>query len=98
MKTDKTDQKPRSGKDVVRRSFEKETTESRRAENLERAGETGRRSILGAPVDPASPTTKGNFPPGLPAGDAVDPGRATPGSGPVDNRSGRGKDQEPREK
>ena len=96
MKSDKTDPRTGSGKDVVRRSFEKETDEAQHDANRERAGDKGRRSLMGVPVDPNSPTTKGNFPPGLPAEDAVDPGRATPGAAPVDNRSGSPRQTKPR--
>lgn len=89
----------RDTKKATQRSFEKETRASEHAANREKAGDESRRSVLGAPVDPNSPTTNGNFPPGLAAEDAVDPGRATPGAEPVDNRSGRsGNDKEPRGK
>lgn len=84
----------RANKDATQRSFEKETARAEREEDSAR-GDEDRRSVLGAPVDPNSPTTKGNFPPGLPAQDAVDPGRATPGGVPVDNRSGRSEDEAP---
>lgn len=87
-----------SGKDAMTRSFEKETNADEKESNRVAAGDEERRSILGAPVDPNSPTTKGNFPPGLPAGDAVDPGRTTPGSGIVENRSGTPADKKSSEK
>lgn len=88
MPSDKTGRDTQSGKDVTRRSFEKETSVAEREARHQVADDKGRRSLMGIPVDPNSPTTKGNFPPGLPAEDAVDPGRATPGAAPVDNRSG----------
>ena len=77
-----------SGPDIMKRSFEKETEASRREANKAAAGDKDRRSLMGAPVDPNSPTTKGDFPPGVPAGDVIDPGRATPETGGVENRSG----------
>lgn len=73
--------------DIMKRSFERETETHEQSEGAHEKGE--RRSLMGAPVDPNSPTTKGNFPPGLPAQDAVDPGRATPGANPVRNESGK---------
>lgn len=78
-----------SDPDILKRSFERETDKSQRKENKAAAGDRERRSLMGAPVDPNSPTTKGNFPPGLPAGDVIDPGRATPDADTVDNRSGQ---------
>jgi len=74
--------------DILKRSFERETDGQQHEANRDAAGEKHRRSILGAPVDPNSPTTKGGFPPGVPPEDVVEPGRATPGSDTVDNRSG----------
>ena len=74
--------------EIRKSSFEKETNAAEHESKVRDADEEGRRSLMGAPVDPNSPTTKGNFPPGLPAGDAIDPGRATPGAKSVDNRSG----------
>ncbi len=74
--------------DILKRSFERETDGQQHEANRDAAGEKHRRSVLGAPVDPNSPTTKGGFPPGVPPEDVVEPGRATPGSGTVDNRSG----------
>lgn len=91
MTSHKPDREPGSGKDAMQRSFEKETGEAERETNRQAAGDKGRRSLMGIPVDPNSPTTKGNFPPGVPAEDAVDPGRATPGATPVENRSGTAK-------
>jgi len=88
MTSHKSDGEATLKKDAMQRSFEKETGEAQHEANRRTAGEQGGRSLMGAPVDPNSPTTKGNFPPGLPAEDAVDPGRATPGATPVDNRSG----------
>lgn len=88
MKSEKTTRGIGSGKDAMRRSFEKETGVAEHEANRQSAGDKDRRSLMGIPVDPNSPTTKGNFPPGLPAEDAVDPGRATPDAEPVDNRSG----------
>lgn len=71
-------------------SYKKETTEREHAKNEKRAKE-GHRSLTGAPVDPNSATTNINFPPGIEPEDAADPGRATPGASPVDNRSGKEK-------
>jgi hypothetical protein len=73
--------------DLRRSSFEKETTEADR-EDVKRPRKEDHRSLMGAPVDPNSPTTKGNFPPGVSPEDVKDPGRATLGAPPVDNRSG----------
>lgn len=89
----------RDTKKATQRSFENETRVSEHLANRQKADDKNRRSVLGAPVDPNSPTTKGNFPPGVSAEDAVDPGRATPGAAPVDNRSGRADDDsKPRDK
>ncbi|MGB6103548.1 MAG: hypothetical protein WBF88_06830 [Pusillimonas sp.] len=83
---------PSKGKDgdIRRTSYEKETTERDHAKN-EKKTKGGHRSLMGAPVDPNSPTTNINFPPGIEPEDAADPGRATPGVPPVDNRSGKKK-------
>ncbi|NYT80011.1 hypothetical protein H0A70_00630 [Alcaligenaceae bacterium] len=70
-----------------RSSFEKETTEKEH-EKVKESVQGKHRSWMNAPVDPNSPTTKVNFPPGIEPEDAADPGRATPGAPPVDNRSG----------
>lgn len=70
-----------------RSSFEKETT-PKEHEKVKDAVQGEHRSLMNAPVDPNSPTTKMNFPPGIEPEDAADPGRATPGAPPVDNRSG----------
>lgn len=86
----------RSAKDATTRSFEKETAGNYDAKSRELTDSDDRRSVMGAPVDPNSPTTKGNFPPGVPAQDAIDPGRKTPGAPPVDNRSGQDSDAEKR--
>jgi len=81
---------PTKGKDadIRRASYEKETTEREHAKN-EKKNRRGHRSLMGAPVDPNSPTTNINFPPGIEPEDAADPGRATPGAAPVDNRTGQ---------
>ena len=76
------------GKDISRASYDKETTEREHAEN-EKHIKGKQRSWMNAPVDPNSPTTNINFPPGIEPEDAVDPGRATPGAPPTDNRSGK---------
>lgn len=47
-----------------------------------------RRTLGNHPVDPNAWTSKINIPPGIKPEDAVDPGNATPGAAPVDNRSG----------
>src|SRR5690606_11964277 len=79
-------EKHADSKDVMRRSFEKETSVEEHAHNEARTQPPGRRSVLGAPTDPNSPTTEANIPPGVAADEARDPGRMTPGSAPVDNR------------
>lgn len=79
---------PKDESNVVRRSFEKETQDGQHENDPNPHHAERRRSILGAPVDPNSPTTASNFPPGVAVEDATDPGRATPGAAPVDNRSG----------
>ena len=77
-------------KDIRAESFKKETSERKHAESKEKVTRD-RRSLMGAPVDPNSPTTDLNFPPGLAPEDAKDPGRATPNAPPVDNRTGKKK-------
>jgi|GEM_PF-7026185 hypothetical protein len=90
-----TDSKPQGlGTDIVKRSFEKETDGTQRAATRRATRDEERRSILGAPVDPNSSTTSGTFPPGVRPEDVVDPGRATPGSPPPENRSGDADDPE----
>ncbi|MBB5215961.1 hypothetical protein [Parapusillimonas granuli] len=84
--TDKT--KSDRSTETRRSSFEKETTEKEHAK-VKESIQGGHRSWMNAPVDPNSPTTKVNFPPGIEPEDAADPGRATPGAPPVDNRSGK---------
>lgn len=74
--------------DVREESFRKETTNKEHQKIKEEMDPKTHRSLMGAPTDPNSPTTKGNFPPGLAPEDAADPGRATPDAPPVDNRSG----------
>jgi len=70
-------------------AYRKETdSEEKHAKAVKERNE-GRRSMMNAPVDPNSPTTKVNIPPGIEPQDAADPGRATPGAPPVDNRSGK---------
>src|SRR5690606_22548333 len=59
--------------DILKRSFERETDGQQHEANRDAAGEKHRRSVLGAPVDPNSPTTKGGFPPGVPPEDVVEP-------------------------
>ncbi len=49
------------------------------------------RTLGNHPVDPNAWTSKVNIPPGISAEDAIDPGSATPGAAPVDNRSGEKK-------
>ncbi len=75
-----------SENDVMKRSFEKETTRAKREEGRHAVDEQG--TLMGRDEDPNSAASQGNIPPGLPAEDAKHPGRATPGSPPVDNRSG----------
>lgn len=70
-------------------SFRKETESEEKHAEKSRQRKEERRSMMNAPVDPNSPTTKVNIPPGIDPEDAADPGRATPGAPPVDNRSGR---------
>lgn len=87
-------EKQADSKDVMRRSFEKETSVEEHAHNEARTQPPGRRSVLGAPTDPNSPTTEANIPPGVADDEARDPGRMTPGSAPVDNRSGESNNSE----
>lgn len=68
-------EKHADSKDVMRRSFEKETSVEEHAHNEARTQPPGRRSVLGAPTDPNSPTTEANIPPGVAADEARDPGR-----------------------
>lgn len=75
------------GTDIRRESYERETSEREHTRSKKKI-QDDQRSLMGAPVDPNSPTTHINFPPGLEPEDAKDPGRATPGAPPVDNRSG----------
>ena len=83
--------------DIVKRSFEKETDGKQHEANRRAAGEVERRSVLGAPVDPNSSTTKGAFPPGVPPEDVVDPGRATPDAAdPVSRGGDRAEDDKSR--
>ncbi len=77
--------------DVMKESFRKETT-PRDKERKKESIHGDQRSLMNAPVDPNSPTTNINIPPGIDPADAADPGRATPGAPPVDNRSGRKSD------
>lgn len=70
-------------------SFRKETESQEKQAEKSRQRKEERRSMMNAPVDPNSPTTKVNIPPGIDPEDAADPGRTTPGAPPVDNRSGR---------
>jgi len=77
--------------DVRKDSFQKETSEQDH-QKVKNKIKGEHRSMMNAPVDPNSPTTKVNFPPGLEAEDAADPGRATPDAPPVDNRSGSSED------
>ncbi|HUH61057.1 MAG TPA: hypothetical protein VL001_13410 [Candidimonas sp.] len=72
-------------------SFRKETSVEEQRKVKESVADENRRSMMGAPVDPHSPTTKDILPPGVKREDVKDPGRATPGAGPVDNRSGQRK-------
>lgn len=78
------------GNDIMRESFRKETSARAHAKSKKKVSDD-RRSLMGAPVDPNSPTTEFNIPPGVAPEDAKDPGRSTPGAPPVDNRSGRKK-------
>lgn len=86
--TTKHDQPP---PDVRKESFEKETSQAEH-QKVDKKVEGKHRSMMNAPVDPNSPTTKVNFPPGVEPEDFNDPGRATPDAPPVDNRSGKPKD------
>ncbi|HEY9281559.1 MAG TPA: hypothetical protein VIP51_15940 [Eoetvoesiella sp.] len=76
--------------DIRRASYERETSDREHTKNKEEI-KGGRRSLMGAPVDPKSPTTDINIPPGIEPEDVADPGKATPGAPPVDNRSGKKK-------
>lgn len=75
---------------TLRSSYKKETTELEHEENGQDAKDR-RRSLANRPLDPNALTTDLNFPPGIEPEDAADPGRATPGAPPVDNRTGKKK-------
>ena len=79
-------------KEATQRSFEKETDGKQHDANADAVRD--RRSVFGKHVDPNSATSTGTFPPGMPAEDVVDPGRATPKSAPVENRSGETDDKD----
>ncbi|HWK71647.1 hypothetical protein [Pollutimonas sp. M17] len=79
----------RAAPDIMADSYRRETTRKERDKNTKSIKE-GQRSLVNAPVDPNSPTTRINFPPGVEPEDAADPGRATPGAPPVENQSGKG--------
>lgn len=72
--------------DIRRASFERETSEDEHTRS-KKTVKDDQRSLMGASVDPNSPTTHINFPPGLEPEDAKDPGRSTPDAPPVDNRT-----------
>lgn len=72
--------------DIMRKSFERETRADGRDETKQEVGD--RRSLMGVPIDHNAPTNDKTFPPGVKAEDVVEPGKATPGSAPVDNKSG----------
>ena len=91
-----SDNKSSGTPDIMKRSFEKETDGKQHEAERRATGEVERRSVLGAPVDPNSRTTKGAFPPGVPPEDVVDPGRATPDSEDLKNRSGERADDKKR--
>ena len=80
--------------DIMKRSFEKETTRQKHEESRRSVDDQG--TLMGREEDPNSYASQGNIPPGLPAEDAKEPGRATPGASPVDNRSGRPHDEKNR--
>lgn len=80
-----------AGPDIVRQSFERETAPHERGEV--RKDVYGRRSMMGAPIDHNAPTNDSSLPPGVRPEDSVEPGRATPGAPPVDNRSGTSRDK-----
>jgi hypothetical protein len=88
-----TPKQPGSSKpaSTVTDSFRKETSVEEQDKVKDTMADENRRSMMGAPVDPHSPTTKDILPPGVKREDVKDPGRATPGAGPVDNRSGQRK-------
>ncbi len=98
MNRTNTSGKSPSGKDILKRSFEKETSAEQHKENRERTSDEERRSMMGKPVDPNAATNTGTFPPGLPAGDIGDPGRMTPDAPAVDNRSGSSRNEPPSKK
>ncbi|RTZ43291.1 hypothetical protein EKL30_10475 [Candidimonas sp. SYP-B2681] len=74
-------------KPIQKKSYEAETSPGHQPDKPK----TQDRSLLNHPVDPNALTEKGNFPPGVSPKAAADPGRATPGAPPVDNRSGQKK-------
>jgi len=94
MNNEHDQRKPTKPKEATQRSFEKETEDKQHEANAAAVRE--RRSVFGKHIDPNSATAPGSFPPGMPAEDAVDPGRSTPNSPPVDNRSGQSDDKDKR--
>lgn len=73
-----------------RRSNPVSDTSPIRDDSREKPGsaEGEHRTLGNHPADPNAWTNKINIPPGISAEDAADPGNATPGATPVDNRSG----------
>lgn len=75
---------PEERKDVMRTSFEKETSPQKKRQEEDAIRRT-QRSLMGAPMDPNSPTTRANVPPGIDSQELLDPGRSTPGAPPLDS-------------
>jgi hypothetical protein len=76
--------------DIMAESFLRETTDKERGKNT-KALKEDQRSLVNAPVDPNSATTRIDIPPGIQPEDVADPGRATPGAPAVEDRSGKGR-------
>ncbi len=72
---------------IQKKSYEAETMPGHQPDKPKKQ----ERSLLNHPNDANALTAKGNIPPGITPEVAADPGRATPGAAPVDNRSGQKK-------
>lgn len=82
----KPDDKSKVAEDT---SYRKETNRQTPPEHEKSTDPDTARTLGNHPVDPNSlPSKITGLPPGISPEDAVDPGRATPGAPPVDDRSG----------
>lgn len=82
---------------IMKDSFRRETSPERQHKE-EKALESSRRSMVGAPMDPNSRTSKLNLPPGVDSQDLVDPGRSTPDAPLPDEPAAKRPDDKPRDK